>query len=37
MHTSTHLSHKPITSINNYTQHDDIYKSNTDVKTHSIV
>lgn len=36
MSTPTHLSHKPITSIDNYAQHDGIYKNNTDVRALSI-
>lgn len=36
MPTPTHLTHKPITAIDNYSQHDGIYKHHTDAQSLSI-
>lgn len=36
MSAPTHLTHKPITSVENYSQEDGIYVNNTDVKALSI-
>lgn len=36
MATPTHLAHKPITSVDDYSQHDGIYANNTDVESLSI-
>lgn len=33
MSTPTHLAHKPITSVDDYSQHDGIYANNTDVQS----
>jgi len=36
MTTPTHLAHQPITSIDDYSQHDGIYANSTDVESLSI-
>lgn len=36
MSTPTHLAHKPITSIDDYSQHDGIYAGNTDAESLSV-
>lgn len=36
MATPTHLAHKPITSIDDYSKYDGIYANNTDVESISI-
>lgn len=36
MTTPTHLAHKPIVSVDDYSQHDGIYANNTDVQSLSI-